>query len=153
MNDIDHLYAVPILNDEEEYVISSPETVADGTYNPLSRLIYMNLWNDAKSLDNTRPFLQFAFSTNGTSLVQDTGLVAIDESERELLLSSLPAKGESFAIEVEATEKASKGSPTALSTKSQETSDSSPSWMKPANAFHAVMLMTLTLLPYAAFVH
>jgi phosphate transport system substrate-binding protein len=98
LNDIDYLFAVPILNDEGDYVLPAPSTVSDGTYNPLSRRIYMNLLNDAGSLDNTRPFLEFAFSADGTSLVNGTGLVPIDESERELLLSQLPEPGESFDI-------------------------------------------------------
>jgi phosphate transport system substrate-binding protein len=149
LHDIDHLYAVPILNDEGDYVISSPESVADGTYNPLSRLIYMNLWNDAQSLENTRPFLQFGFSVNGTSLVNETGFVAIDESERELLLSSLPGEGKSFAVEVQDAEKDVYGSSAALSSDSQETSGGTPSRMVTMIFCRAAMILGLAILSYA----
>ena len=87
---------MPILNDEGEYVASTKSSVADGSYNPLSRRIYMNMLNSVESLANTRPFLEFAFSNNGTALVGETGLVAIPEDEQDLILASLPEPGESF---------------------------------------------------------
>ena len=92
------LLAVPIKNDEGIFVVPTPETVSDGTYNPFSRRLYMNLLNDAASLDNTRPFLQYAFSPNGTALVDETGYVAIDESTRQILIEKLPDQGESLYV-------------------------------------------------------
>ena len=92
------LYSVPIMNDEGEFVVPTATTVSDGTYNPLSRRIYMNLLNHADSLDNTRPFIQFCYSANGTALVDQTGYVPIDESERELLLARFPDPGEAIAV-------------------------------------------------------
>ena len=92
------LYAVPIKNDEGIFVVPTPETVSDGTYNPFSRRLFMNLLNEADSLDNTRPFIQFGFSLNGTALVSSTGYVAIDESERQLILETLPEEGESLFV-------------------------------------------------------
>jgi phosphate transport system substrate-binding protein len=92
------LLAVPIKNDEGNFIVPTPETVSDGTYNPFSRRLFMNLLNDAESLDNTRPFIQYGFSPNGTALVDETGYVAIDESERQILLETLPAQGESLYV-------------------------------------------------------
>ena len=92
------LNAVPIKNDEGNFVVPTPETVSDGTYNPFSRRLFMNLLNDADSLDNTRPFMHYAFSANGTAVVSSTGTVAIDESERQLLLETLPVEGESLFV-------------------------------------------------------
>lgn len=98
LKDIDLLYAVPIKNDEGNFVLPTPETVSDGTYNPFHRRLFMNLLNDADSLDNTRPFIQYAFSQNGTEFVDEFGYVAIDETERQILLETLPAKGESIYV-------------------------------------------------------
>lgn len=92
------LYAVPIQNDEGNFVVPTPDTVSDGTYNPFARRLYMNLLNDADSLDNTRPFIYYAFSSNGTDLVSGTGYVALDETERQLILETLPSEGESLFV-------------------------------------------------------
>ena len=92
------LYSVPIRNDEGNFVVPTPDTVSDGTYNPFSRRLYMNLLNDADSLDNTRPFICFGFSENGTALIDTTGYVALDESERQLSLEKLPEPGESLIV-------------------------------------------------------
>jgi phosphate transport system substrate-binding protein len=93
------LYAVPIQNDEGNYVIPSPTTISDGTYNPFSRRLYMNMVNDVVSLDNTRPFLQFALGDSGTDFVDDVGCcVPIDASERQISLELLPGPGESVFV-------------------------------------------------------
>ena len=93
-----HLSAVPIENDEGNYILPTIDHLSDGTYNPFSRVLYMNLLNDAASLDNTRPFINFGFSSNGTDLVAETGYAALGESERQILLSLLPEQGESIVL-------------------------------------------------------
>lgn len=92
------LYFVPILNPFGAYVAPTPETVSDGSYTPYSRRLYMNVLNDAASLNNTRPFLQFGFSTTGTELVGQTGYVPIQPIERQLLLETLPSSGGTIPI-------------------------------------------------------
>jgi hypothetical protein len=92
------LYAVPIKNDGGVYVAPSAQTISDGSYNPLARRIFMNLRNNAASLDGTRPFIVYGFSEFGTVHVEATGFVPIDISERELLLNRLPAIGTSFDV-------------------------------------------------------
>lgn len=92
------LSAVPVQNDEGNFILPSLDHLSDGTYNPLSRVLYMNVLNDAASLDNTRPFIRFGFSSNGTELVSQTGYAAIDESERQVILSLLPEPGKSVFI-------------------------------------------------------
>lgn len=91
------LSSVPIQNDEGNFMLPTIDHLTDSTYNPFSRVLYMNLLNDAASLDRTRPFLNFGFSSNGTELVADTGYAAIGESEREILLSLIPEPGKAVA--------------------------------------------------------
>ena len=71
------LSAVAIENKAGHQVLPTPETIGDGTYNPLARRIFMNLYNDEKSLENTVPFVSFGLSH--PHLVEATGYVAIPE--------------------------------------------------------------------------
>ena len=71
------LYVAAIQNDKGDFVTPGADSVVDGTYNPLSRTIYMNLLNDPTVLANTVPFLQFGFSSDGTDIVSTTGYVPI----------------------------------------------------------------------------
>lgn len=91
------LSAVPVQFDYRigNFILPSLDHLCDGTYNPFSRVLYMNVLNDAAPLDNARPFIRFGFSSNGTKLVAQTGYAAIDESERQVLLSLLPESGKS----------------------------------------------------------
>ena len=73
----DKLSAVAIKNDAGNYVAPSPTSVADGTYNPLGRFIYMNLNIDPTDLAMTLPFLEFGFSDVGDSLVEQVGYVPL----------------------------------------------------------------------------
>lgn len=84
------LSAARIKNAEGVYVAPSPETVADGSYNPLSRRIYMNLLDTNKSLKNTRPLLEFGLSAAGAALVATTGYVPVPDAEIAGLLARLP---------------------------------------------------------------
>ncbi|GKY96702.1 hypothetical protein MPSEU_000629700 [Mayamaea pseudoterrestris] len=71
------LYAAAIQNSDGVFVTPGADSVADGTYNPLSRRLYMNLLNDAKSLANTAPFVYFGYSPDGSDIVSTTGYVPI----------------------------------------------------------------------------
>lgn len=66
--------AVPIRNEQGNFIRPTAVSVEDGSYNPLSRRIYMNLWDDAASLQLTRPFMEFGLSTIGEQLVASTGM-------------------------------------------------------------------------------
>ena len=83
----DTLTAVAIMNDAGEYVAPTPSTVADGSYNPLGRFIYMNLHLDSNDLALTLPFLEFGFSSAGDALVNQVGYVPLtagQDAEMEL---------------------------------------------------------------------
>ena len=56
-------------------VTPEASTVADGSYAPLSRYIYMNVNND--EWDLVRSFVEFGFSEAGMDLVADVGYVAL----------------------------------------------------------------------------
>lgn len=81
------LYAIPILNFAGVYVAPEPGSVSNGTYFPLSRKLYMNLWNDPTSLESTAPFIEFVMSKEGTDAVNAIGYVPIPESERAIMIS------------------------------------------------------------------
>jgi hypothetical protein len=82
------LYAAAIQNQNGTYVTPGADSVVDGSYNPLSRRIYMNLLDDAGSLANTVPFALYGFSTDGTDLVTTTGYVPIPNPSE--MLARLP---------------------------------------------------------------
>ena len=93
------LSAVAIENDKGERVLPKPETVGDGSYNPLSRRIYMNLHNDKDSLEKTVPFVQFGLSH--PALVEATGYVPMPDGDiaeittvmNQALSGSVPTSG------------------------------------------------------------
>jgi phosphate transport system substrate-binding protein len=55
----DAVTAAAIENDAGAFVAPDATTVADGSYNPLSRRIFMNLLEDSEALEFTIPFVQF----------------------------------------------------------------------------------------------
>jgi len=79
-SNIDVLSAVPIENDSGAYVIPSTASIADGSYNPMSRLIYINV--DNASMGKAYSFLKFAFSGKGSEIVQDVGYVPVSLSSK-----------------------------------------------------------------------
>mmetsp|Transcript_13601 Transcript_13601/g.37457 ORF Transcript_13601/g.37457 Transcript_13601/m.37457 type:complete len:265 (-) Transcript_13601:194-988(-) len=78
------LSPVPIMNSEGVYVEPTDKTIADGSYTPLSRRIFMNLYNDAESLSNTAPFMLFGM--NHPELLEATGYVGLPDDEHELMI-------------------------------------------------------------------
>ena len=58
-------------------VIPNAETVADNTYAPLSRAIYMNVNND--DWDLVREFIEYGYSEAGMEHVTDVGYVALPD--------------------------------------------------------------------------
>ena len=71
------LTAAAVQNDAGNMIAPSGSTVADGTYNPLSRPLFMNLLAEDASLANTVPFLQFGLGDGGDLLVNSVGYVPI----------------------------------------------------------------------------
>ena len=89
----DRLTAAAVRDDKGLFVVPTPETVANGEYNPLSRPIFMNLYDNAASLEMTLPFFQFGLSIEGTDLVKSTGYVPIPEYLKITMLSRVGANG------------------------------------------------------------
>ena len=71
------LTALPVQNDAGTMVTPSGATVADGSYNPLARPIFMNLLATTDSLSKTVPFVTFGLGDGGDKLVNSVGYVAI----------------------------------------------------------------------------
>ena len=87
----DTLNPVAIENGEGDYVIPDETTVADGTYEPLARKIFMNLYTNSDSLEKTIPFLRFGYSSQGSELVSQTGYVPLPSSQVQDMLARLDA--------------------------------------------------------------
>lgn len=85
--------AIPIQNDAGKFVAPSVATVSDGSYNPLSRKMYLNLVDNRASLALTRPFMKFALSPAGQVLMRKMGYSPLPEAERVIM--SARATGES----------------------------------------------------------
>lgn len=81
------LSAVAIVNDKGAKVLPDPQTIGDGSYNPLARRIYMNLYNDEDSLKHTAPFVHFGLSH--AELVQATGYVALPSDDVQEMIGRL----------------------------------------------------------------
>jgi len=79
------LSSVPIRNSTGVFVAPTPETIGDGTYNPLARRIYMNLLNDAEVLQRTVPFLKFGLKH--PEVVVATGYVAVPEDKVDRMVA------------------------------------------------------------------
>jgi phosphate transport system substrate-binding protein len=85
--------AVAVKNAKGAYVKPTPVTVEDGSYSPFARRLSMNLLNDDAALDNIRPFIAFAMTDEGASLVESTGYTAIPLYDRVVMLSRAGAVG------------------------------------------------------------
>ena len=85
----ENLLAAKIQNDKGVFIAPSHGTIADFSYNPFSRAIFMNLRNDKNSLENTVPFVSFGLQTD--SLVTATGLVPITKEAAQIWLQRLQA--------------------------------------------------------------
>lgn len=73
----DTLFAAPIENGSGIMVVPDDVTIGDGSYEPLARQIYMNLYEDEASLEATVPLLKFGMSAEGRDLVRSTGYVPV----------------------------------------------------------------------------
>ena len=79
------LYAVPIENSKGYFLQPNEKTIGDGSYNPFSRRIFMNLLNSEEDLANTAPFLQFGMEN--PQLVAVAGYVSIPANEVDSMIA------------------------------------------------------------------
>lgn len=89
----DNISAIAIKNDKGAFVIPGLETITDGTYNPFSRRIYMNLLDNEVSLRDTAPFIAFGLSEEGSIFVSSSGLVPIPRWENHIMHARAGADG------------------------------------------------------------
>ena len=68
-------------------VVPSEQTVADNSYAPLSRAIYMNVNN--ANWDLVRGFFEYGYSEEGMEQVSDVGYVALPDDMIEDMLARL----------------------------------------------------------------
>ena len=73
----DTLSAVPVKNSAGDYVSPTSTSVQDGTYNPLSRPMFMNLRAADASLAKSAPFLEFGLFTQGGDALTSVGYVPL----------------------------------------------------------------------------
>jgi phosphate transport system substrate-binding protein len=83
----DAVSVAAIENADGAFVAPDATTVADGSYNPLSRRIFMNLLNDADALAFTVPFVQYGLGPAGSALVSAVGYVPIPEPSMEIAVA------------------------------------------------------------------
>lgn len=95
INNKDRVTAVPIVNKDGNAVLPSDETVQNGTYNPLSRplFIYLNQ-NSLMTKPQVVEFVRFFFSADGSqAIMSDVGYsmppTGTYEANLELLASSI----------------------------------------------------------------
>ena len=86
------LTAAAVENSAGNMVAPSADSVADGTYNPLSRPLFMNLLVDDASLAKTVPFLEFGFGDGGDLLVNSVGYVALTAEQQAEMENRLAGK-------------------------------------------------------------
>jgi ABC-type phosphate transport system substrate-binding protein len=85
----DSLHVVRIKNDNGDVVVPSIGTMDNATYRPLSRRLYLDVWDDPTSLTNTAPFIKFGLSTEGTSVLSDAGYIPSSDASREVMMERL----------------------------------------------------------------
>ena len=89
LNEGASLYGSPIRNSAGVYVVPTQASIADGSYNPLSRPLVIQVLKDDESLADTRPLIQFGLSNAGTILTDATGYVGLDLTKRNVMLARL----------------------------------------------------------------
>lgn len=82
------LRAVPIVNAAGKAVMPSQKTVQDGSYNPLSRPIFIYVNADSMKRPEVRDFVTF-YLQNGTKLIPKTGYVPLPSRAYASILQSV----------------------------------------------------------------
>jgi phosphate transport system substrate-binding protein len=82
----DKMRAVPVVNPKGKEVGPSIEAVNDGTYQPLSRPLFIYVRDSAAKRAEVKEFIQF-FLTDGAALAKEVGYVPLPEQAYKLALS------------------------------------------------------------------
>jgi phosphate transport system substrate-binding protein len=81
----DRMRALPIEKDGGSQVLPSPGTVTDGTYQPLSRPLFIYVSSKAVDRPEVRQFVEF-FMTEGSKLTSEVGFVPLPEESSKVAL-------------------------------------------------------------------
>ncbi|MGB2169216.1 MAG: phosphate-binding protein, partial [Poseidonia sp.] len=74
------LAAAAIENGNGDMITPNANSVRDGSYNPLSRPLFMNLLVDGATLENTIPFMLYGLDTEaGHEAVGEVGYVSLND--------------------------------------------------------------------------
>jgi phosphate transport system substrate-binding protein len=77
--------AAAIKNSAGSFVLPTSTTIQNGTYNPLSRRIFMNV--KTTTLTRTKAYIQYGMSTKGTADVTTAGFIPIPATDRTKMLT------------------------------------------------------------------
>jgi phosphate transport system substrate-binding protein len=77
--------AVPIQKDDGTQVLPSNETVVDGTYQPLSRPLFIYVSDKSAQRPEVRALIEY-YLTEGPALAADVGFVALPEQSAKVAL-------------------------------------------------------------------
>ncbi|MET0536188.1 MAG: PstS family phosphate ABC transporter substrate-binding protein [Steroidobacter sp.] len=81
----DRMRAVPIVKEDGSQVLPSAASVTDGTYQPLSRPLFIYVSSKAVGRAEVREFVQF-FLSEGSALAGEVGFVPLPEQAAQLAL-------------------------------------------------------------------
>jgi len=85
----DNIKVVPIVNGEGEAITPTSETVQDGTYEPLSRPLFIYVKNESMKTNNAAyEFAKYTLETSG-EMATEVGYVALEDSIYQEGLSKL----------------------------------------------------------------
>jgi hypothetical protein len=85
----DSLSPVPIQNRAGVFVIPNESTIEGGSYDWLSKSLYMNVNNDVETFLSTVPLVRLGLSDYGATLVDAAGYVPVALEERQKILATL----------------------------------------------------------------
>jgi hypothetical protein len=83
------LYGVPIRNAAGVYTAPTRISVETNIYNPLSRRLYLQIWDDEASLANTKPFIAWGLSNGGSALLSTTPFLDLPLQQRTTMSARL----------------------------------------------------------------
>jgi len=81
-------YTVAIKDRRGNSVLPSDKTFSDNSY-PFMDKMYVGLVNEPQALNFTRPFMEYAYSDEGTALLKDSGYWPIQDWEKLIMYTRL----------------------------------------------------------------
>ncbi|MTH52429.1 phosphate ABC transporter substrate-binding protein PstS family protein [Bacillus mangrovi] len=88
VNNKDSFKVVPVVNEEGKAVEPSDATVEDGSYNPLSRPLYIYVKNDSmKEKEEVKEFVRF-YLENASAMAPEAGYVSLPQDETDAAMKA-----------------------------------------------------------------